>query len=258
MPRIKLLAAVLFTIIAVAGCDSQQGDLRAAQIAGTTEAYEAFLVKYPDSVYAESVRESIEDVRYNAARSGAESALWREYLEQHPNGKHVKEARRAEDEVAFAEADTARTPASYQAYLDSHPSGQFVKKARGEMEELGYLDKITIDNYRVEKINLAKDPKGPLNGWAFLADVHNNGDRIAIEVEVQLQFLGEGGEVLGTRDWWVVAPELMGMPTPPRIVPPLRPENMREFVFTTGEPPEGWVDQFQLEILTLRFRPTRD
>ncbi len=258
MSRSTLLSFLLLTFFALAACESQQGDLRKAQMEGTTEAYEAFLTKYPDSVYGESVRESIEDVRYNRAKESGESALWRAYIEAHPDGKHVKEARRTEDEVAFNEADTARTPASYQGYLDSHPAGEFVKTAHGELEELGYLSKVLIDNYRVDKVNLAQDPKGPLNGWAFLADVHNNGDRIIEEVKVELQFLGEGGAVLDTREWWAVAPELMGMPTPDRIVPPLRPENLREFLFTTGDTPEGWNETFKLEILNLRFRPQRD
>ena len=251
----RLIFLVLASsFFALAGCDSQQGALRDAQIAGTPDAYEAFLARYPDSVYADSVRTSIEELRYSNAKNGADSALWRDYLEHHPQGKHVKHARRMEDEVSFNEADAIRTPASYQAYLDSHPSGEFVRGARGELDELGYLDNVLIDNYRVEKINLAKDPKGPLNGWGMYADVHNNGDRILIEVKLELQFLGAAGTVLDTRKWWAVAPELMGMPTPPRIVPPLRPEDSREFQFTTGEPPEGWNETFQLVILNLRFR----
>jgi hypothetical protein len=254
MLRSTLLAALAFSLIALSGCDSQQGALREAQMAGTPEAYEAFLAQYPDSTYAASVRESVEDLRYSNAKNGTESALWREYLEQHPQGKYVKQARKMEDEVSFHEADAARTPVSYQTYLDSHPSGEFVKTARGEMDELAYLENVFIDNYRVERLNLARDPKGPLNGWGFYADVHNNGDRIIIEVQVELQFLDETGKVLDTRMWWAVAPQLMGMPTPARIIPPLRPEALREFEFTTGEPPEGWKDAFKLEIMNLRFR----
>ena len=253
------LATILIasSFLALAGCDSQQGALREAQMAGTPEAYEAFLAQYPDSVYAESVRTQVEEIRYGKAKDGGESALWRDYLKHHPEGKYVKQAQKMEDETSFMEADKVRSEASYQAYLDSHPSGEFVKTARGELDELAYLDKVAIDNYRVEKINLAKDPKGPLNGWGLYADVHNNGDRIMIEVEVELQFLGADGKVLDTRTWWAVAPELMGMPTPPRIQPPLRPENSREFQFTTGEPPEGWNETFNLDIRNLRFRPKK-
>lgn len=247
-----ILAASSFLLLA--GCDSQQSALREAQVAGTPEAYEAFLAQYPDSVYAESVRKDIEEIRYGRAKDGNQSALWREYLEHHPEGKYVKTARKMEDEVSFNEANETRTAAAYQAYLDSHPSGEFVRTARGEMDELGYLDKVTIDNYRVEKVNLAKDPKGPLNGWGMYADVHNKGDRIIIEAQLELQFTDATGKVLDTRKWWVVAEELVGMPTPPRIQPPLRPENSREFQFTTGEPPEGWNESFKLEVTNLRFR----
>ena len=179
---------------------------------------------------------------------------WRDYLTNHPQGKNVKSAVRFEDELSFADAVATRTAAGFQSYLDSHPNGKFVLDARAEMDEVAYLEFVTIDGYRVERLNLANDPKGPENGWGLYANVTNGGDRILVEVEVRMVFLSASGEALDERTWWVVAPGLLGMPTPPAMIPPLRPDNSREFRFTTGEPPDGWTDAFRLEITNLRFR----
>ena len=244
---------VLLSSLLLFGCAEQKA-LSDAQAAGTPEAYEAFLENFPSSVHAEILRVQIEDLRYHAAKDGEGPEGWREYLKHHPEGKHVKAAKRHEDEASYQAAEKARTTEGFQQYLDSHPDGKFVQKARAEMDEIAYQDKVSIANYRVEKVNLARDPKGDLNGWGLYADVTNNGERILTEVELKLEFKDAAGKTVGDRTWWVVAEELVGMPTPPRIKPPLRAGDSREFQFTTGEPPEGWGETFTLTATNLRFR----
>jgi len=251
--RLRAFLILALCTLFLAGCGEQKA-LSAAQAQGTPEGYEAFLEQYPNSVHADILRVQIEDLRYQAAKEGEGPEGWREYIKHHPDGKHKKAAKRHEDEASFMQADRERTTEAYQRYLDSHPDGKFVKKARAEMEELAYVAQISIENYRVEKVNLANDPKGDLNGWGLYADVTNNGKRIIIELEVRMDFLNDAGEAIGDRTWWVVAEQLIGMPTPPRIVPPLRAESSREFQFTTGEPPEGWNETFKLTVTNVRFR----
>ena len=251
--HIRLSLLVLAASLLMLGCAEQKA-LSAAQANGSPEAYEAFLEQHPSSVHAPILRQQIEDLRYHAAKDGEGPDAWRAYLDHHPEGKHVKEAKRYEDEASFQQADAARTTEAYQAYLDSHPTGKQVKRARAEMDELAYQDQVSVENLRVERVNLANDPKGDMNGWGLYADVTNHGKRILVEVELLLEFTDESGKVIGDRTWWVVAEQLLGMPTPPRIMPPLRAEQSREFQFTTGEPPEGWNDTFTLKVTNLRFR----
>ena len=249
-----LLLLTLASTLSLAGC-GQQKALMEAQDAGTPEAFEAFLAEYPDHHQAPILRQQIEGLRYKAAQDGEGPEGWRAYIKHHPEGDHIKEATEAEDQASFDAADAARTTAAYQEYLDSHPAGRHVKTARAEMDELAYADKVSVENYRVEKVNLANDPKGPMNGWGLYADVTNNGERILTEVELLLEFKDASGKVLGDRTWWVVSEGLIGMPTPPRIKPPLRAGDSREFQFTTGEPPEGWDGEtFTLTPTNLRFR----
>lgn len=251
--HIRLSLLVLIASLFMLGCAEQKA-LSAAQTNGSPEAYEAFLEQHPNSVHAQILRQQIEDLRYHAAKDGAGPEAWRAYLAHHPEGKHIKEATRYEDEASFEQADAARTKEGYQAYLDSHPTGKKVRRARAEMDELDYQDQVSVENLRVEAVNLANDPKGDMNGWGLYADVTNNGQRILTEVELLLEFTDDAGKVLGTRTWWVVAEQLLGIPTPPRIIPPLRAEQSREFQFTTGEAPEGWKDSFTLKVTNLRFR----
>ncbi len=171
----------------------------------------------------------------------------------HPEGEHVDDARTLEDESAFKEAEAAATAESYHSYLDAHPDGKFLKIARYEYGEKLYLPKIAVENLRVEKVNLAADPEGPLNGWGIFADIRNGGDRILIEVELVIHYLDAKGASLDTDKWWAVAPGLLGMPTPPYIVPPLPPEEARGLRWTTGDVPENWAETVRLEFTNLRF-----
>lgn len=244
-------AALAAIVLALVGCEANA--LHQARMTDTPEVYEAFLQKYPDHEEAEWMRDRMEELRFLKAKDAGTSAALAEYIVVHPEGAHVKAARVLEDEIAFKEAETAGTPKSYQAYLDSHPEGKFLEQARYEYEERVYLDKILLENVRVEPVNLANDPDGPMNGWGVFADVRNAGIRNVVEVELLIHYLNAKGESIDTDRWWAVAKGLLGMPTPPYIVPPLPPEEIRVFRWTTGDAHEKWDKKVRLEITNLRF-----
>ena len=255
MPQnFRTLIASALTALALAllaGCEANA--LHEARMTDTPAAYEAFLQKYPDHEEAEWMRDRMEELRYMKAKDAGTSRALRDYITSHPEGAHTEDARILEDEVAFKEAEGTSTAASYQGYLDAHPDGKFLEKARYEYEEKMYLDKIALENQRVERINLANDPEGPKNGWGIFADVKNIGPRNVVEVEIVVHYLDDAGNSVDTDKWWAVAKGLMGMPTPPYIVPPLPPEAIREFKWTTGQTHEKWAQKVNLEITNLRF-----
>jgi hypothetical protein len=92
-----------------------------------------------------------------------------------------------------------------------------------------------------------------MNGWGVFADVRNAGIRNVVEVELLIHYLNAKGESIDTDRWWAVAKGLLGMPTPPYIVPPLPPEEIRVFRWTTGDAHEKWDKKVRLEITNLRF-----
>jgi hypothetical protein len=88
------LAAALLT---VAACSAEQQDWRAAEAAGTSEAYQQFLEQHPDSELAakahERVGEFAEDRDWSQAAKLATADAYRAFLAAHPNGRWSQEAR---------------------------------------------------------------------------------------------------------------------------------------------------------------------
>jgi cell division septation protein DedD len=88
------LAAVLLT---VAGCSAEQQDWRAAEAAGTSEAYKQFLEQHPDSELAGKARERVgefaEDRDWQEASKLGTADAYRAFLAAHPDGRWSQEAR---------------------------------------------------------------------------------------------------------------------------------------------------------------------
>lgn len=89
-----MLAAALLT---VAGCSAEQQDWRAAEAAGTSEAYKHFLEQHPDSELAGKARERVgefaEDRDWQAASKLGTADAYRTFLASHPEGRWSQEAR---------------------------------------------------------------------------------------------------------------------------------------------------------------------
>lgn len=89
-----VLAAALLT---VAGCSAEQQDWRAAEAAGTSEAYKHFLEQHPDSELAGKARERVgefaEDRDWQEASRLGTADAYRGFLAAHPNGRWAQEAR---------------------------------------------------------------------------------------------------------------------------------------------------------------------
>jgi hypothetical protein len=83
------------------GCSRAQQDWRAAQQAGTPQAYRAFAARHPDSELAGVARQRIAQLT---------------------------------EEAAWQQATRANTPAAYQQYLAKYPNGSWSQDARIRME----------------------------------------------------------------------------------------------------------------------------
>lgn len=89
-----VVAALLLT---VGGCSGEQQDWRAAEAAGTSEAYQHFLKQYPESELAGKARERlgefIEDRDWQEAGKIGTADAYRAFLNAHPDGRWSQEAR---------------------------------------------------------------------------------------------------------------------------------------------------------------------
>jgi outer membrane protein assembly factor BamD (BamD/ComL family) len=92
--RTTLLAALL---LLAAGCSREQQDWRAAEGAGTTEAFAHFAEQHPASELANQARLRIaqlgEESDWRRTDGIATMDAYRQFLAQHPNGKWAEEAR---------------------------------------------------------------------------------------------------------------------------------------------------------------------
>jgi len=90
-------AALAAALLTVAGCSAEQQDWRAAEAAGTSEAYQHFLEQHADSELAAKARERVgefaEDRDWQQAAKLATPDAYRAFLAAHPNGRWSQEAR---------------------------------------------------------------------------------------------------------------------------------------------------------------------
>jgi hypothetical protein len=247
----RLLLALL-TCLFLFGCEGAA--LHEAETQDTPEAYEAFLQEHPGSAQADRLRDRIEALRFGAAQESGTSEALRGFLAVHPDGKKADEASRLEDDLAFAEAGRTGESAALAAYLDAHPDGAHVDEARATAEKLDYLPAMEARDVKWERINMAGDPKGELNGWAVTAEIHNGGDRTLDLVECAIDYLDATGTAVQTDTWWAVAKELSGFPVPPSARKPLPKNQSRDFRFSTAEKPAGFADQFAVRVTSIRVR----
>lgn len=116
------LAALL---LAVAACSAEQQDWRAAEAAGTSEAYQHFLEQHPDSELAAKARERMgefaEDRDWSQASQLATADAYRKFLAAHPDGRWSQEARiRVE---SFALGSIPRMESQRPGQTASRPAG---------------------------------------------------------------------------------------------------------------------------------------
>ncbi len=96
--------------------------------------YETFLLRYPDSDYADDVHCALEDLR-------KERQEWQEtadkgkrsdfvvYMKTHPHSPYHQLCREKIDSLDWLAACEADTPEAYEMYLHAHPDGKYAERA---------------------------------------------------------------------------------------------------------------------------------
>jgi len=139
-------------VAATARPEAQQSDANPEWLAyqravarGEWQEYEAFLSRYPHSVYAPEIKERLlrrlaEDQDWQRTSALHEISGYRRYLGSYPNGSYVSEARERiamlEDEGDWMEALAERSVESFEAYLRKRPNGLYAENARKILRDL--------------------------------------------------------------------------------------------------------------------------
>ncbi len=206
----------------------------------TIEAYEAWLKDHPDHPQAFTARTRLEELYLERAREEGTLEAFDRYLERFPNGQIKDKVLAEREEFLFRWAEEQNTLEAWKRFLDEYPNARKKRKAeaRRRLKVLEVADRLTIGEPRVRKVNLAEDPEGPLNGVEVRAPITNGTDRAIAWLDVEVQWLDEGGKVIKTLRWpWVAPRGPGGVPVEESFKKPVQPGETREYV-TTDEPAE--------------------
>ena len=106
----------------------------------------------------------------------------------------------------------------------------------------------------MEQVNLAEDPNGPLNGYGFYVDVTNKGDAAIAMLKLEIQYLNEAGQKVGSGSWPVVATRLPGgLPMADGFDKPIAPGETRQWEWTDGEFPDSWAKKSKVVATAIQF-----
>jgi hypothetical protein len=167
-----------------------------------------------------------------------------------------KQAGEIREDVIYAWADAVGTKQAWESFLEEFPKTPRKRKleARRRIKASEYSDRIALGAVSQERVNLAEDPEGPLNGWGWWVEVTNNTDKAWYKLDLGLYFLDDDGRVLDRRDWPVVARFLPGyLPFETGFDKPMEPGETRTWEYTDGDVPEGWSRKVKVVPVDLIF-----
>lgn len=247
--RVSSLFFVPVALALLVAC-SAGPDFAEVQAADTIEAYEGFLAADPETFYKPQIDVRLEELYFEKAKKEASIASWDVYFGKFPEGKHAKEAKVAKEDLAFSAAAAENTLESWKKFVAEWPAGSptHLTRANGGIFVAEY-GKLSIGEPTVLQVNLAEDPKGPLNGWGVRAPITNGGDKTFTYVGVQLALLADDGSVLQTKDYALVSPT-WGMPATEEQTRPMAPGDTRTWAWDMAldGAPADWHQKVKLVV----------
>jgi hypothetical protein len=239
---------ILACLVLSAGCGD---DFATAQAEDTIASYETYLAANPEGRFEMQATLRLEELVLQDARAKATLEAYDVYLERFPEGALHEKALGERETFLYDWANLQNTAPGWQKFLDEYPSAGKKRKqhARKVLKVLAYADSLDFGEVTQKQINLAEDPDGPLNGWAFQVMVTNKGDKTIEALWLTIEYLGEGGVAFDKREWPLVAAY---WPTPieEERKLPMKPGETRAWDWSTGSPGELWSKE-------VRVIPTR-
>lgn len=191
----------------------------------TIEAYEAFLEADPDTFYRNPVEKRLEELYWDKAEKEDTLEAWAAYTKrwEGTTASHYPQALKKHAAFAWKAALADGSLGAVKGYVDSFGKADQVlaSRAQGLLAALEY-GKLELTEPTFAQVNLAEDPKGPLNGWAVRVDVTNAGEAVLPFVRLSVEWQAPDGHELTTKDyplcsdhWTMPATELQQQPLKP-------------------------------------------
>jgi len=245
---------------ALGGCNGETQAYTDACAADTSEAYAQYLEAYPDGLHAADVKHRLDLADFGIAERAKTAAAYEQYLADHPDGKYADKALDEAKNLAWNEAERANTVDAMVAFKEKYGTGAFGLKADARLAALRYaVTSVQFSEVEVERVNVAGERRGELNGYAVRTSVTNGGEQACKVMKVRVVFQDEGGKLVDTKLEFVATPSHpMGIPIPERLKKPFVPGEEREFEYLIGDPnvPKGWVTDAahtRIEVIEIEF-----
>lgn len=245
--RLRLVTMLAFLLLVA--CDSEaQKDYEAAQKVDTSEAYDAFVQKHPDSDLVRFALMKLDDYHFEQARLKNDEATWRRFIEQHGQGKHAAEGQAALEQLLYFQALDQGTREALQSFVEAFPSSSFTPIMKKRLENFAVLSKLTFSGPSIAPANLQDNPRGPKDGTGFFATLTNGSELELKRVIVKLVLLTADGRVWDQRE--IVPVMGAGEWGPKAYKSPLKPGAARKFSYVTARLPEDWKQGYRLYVLS--------
>ncbi len=233
--------------------------LAEAQSVNTIEAFEAYIATKPGGSSQMIAESNLCQLLVNQARALETLEDYDKAIKKCPRHIEIKKLKGERIKVGFAVAEKTGTTEGWKKFLDENTEAEpkLKSQARDRVAIAEYGDKLATGPVTFKKVNLADDPKGPLNGWGFSATVTNSGDRTISYLSMELRLLDAEGRVKGTKRYPLVAESGPGgLPITEGYEKPLKAGQSREWVYSTDEVPETWAEKAELIAVKVRFEGT--
>jgi hypothetical protein len=235
-----MLTRIVLATVLLTGCSDPFGD---AQKVDTIAAWTTFVDENPKSPRLGMGQIRLEELYLADARSAKTLEAYDAYLSKFPKGRFIEDATKERREFLIEWARETDTVEAWEQYLKEYPATRSAggREAKSRLNVAKNKDKIDLGPVKMEQVNLAEDPTGPLNGYGFYVDVTNKGT-VAIEaMGLKIKYLDNAGNSVGSGTWPVVATRLPGgLPMAEGFSKPIGPGETRQWEWTDGDMPEDW------------------
>ncbi len=260
MTRRQLPTRALFALAALSllqACGPSYDETRALD---TIEAWEAFLAETnSNSPHYYKAENRLAELELEVAKAEGTPEALDAFLERFSDPQFASLQEKAgtmREDVLYAWADEVGTAEAWEQFLQEFPKTKRRRKleARKRIKMGKYIGQVALGSVIQERINLAEDPEGPLNGWGWSVDVTNNTEKAWYKLTLALYFLDDEGHVIDRRDWPVVAKFLPGyLPYETGFDKPMEPGETRTWAYTDGDVPDGWARKVRIAPVNIIF-----
>jgi len=248
-----MFAQIALTALLFTGCSDPYGD---AQKVDSISTWETFISENPKNPKRSLAEVRLEELYLKAARDGKSLEGYDLYLKKFPKGNLVTTATKERREFLMDWARETDTPEAWEKFIAEYPTGnsKLKREAKRRLNMAKNKSAIEFGPIKMEQVNMAEDPDGPLNGYGFYVDVTNKSDKPIQRLNVQIAYLDDDGGVLKRASWPAVAERLpAGLPMPEGFSKPIAPGEARQWEWTDGEMPKGWSKKAKVIATDIKF-----